>query len=71
MVSDGDRVVSMSSEEVIGLRRDLVNLQDRVRAIDGKLDTIHQAVLSLSQRVYVPGPSIWKRLGCFLGLIRL
>lgn len=61
----------MSSEDVIGLRRELVNLQDRVQDMDKKLDVIHKAVVSFAQHTYVPGPSIWKRLWCFLGLIRL
>jgi len=61
----------MSSEEVIGLRRELVNLQDRVQAMDAKLDVIHTAVANFARHTYVPGPSLWKRLGCFLGFIRL
>ena len=62
--------MGMSTEEVISLRRELRNVQDRVQAMDGKLDTIHTAVLSLSKRAYVPGPSLWRRLGCFFGLVR-
>jgi len=58
----------MPSEDVEALRRDFADLRTEVR---NKLDTIHNAVLSLAGRVYVPGPSIWKRLGSFLGLVRL
>lgn len=71
MVSDGDRVVTMSSREVDSLRRDLTSLNDRVLALDQKLDLIHTAVAALAARTYIPGPSLWKRIGCFLGLIRL
>jgi hypothetical protein len=71
MPSDGDRVITMSSGEVESLRRDLTNLSERVQGLDGKLDLIHTAVSNLAKRTYIPGPSIWKRLGCFLGLIRL
>jgi len=71
MVSDGDRVVTMSSGEVDSLRREVISLNDRVIALDKKLDLIHTAVTSLAKRAYIPGPSIWKRLGCLLGLIRL
>lgn len=71
MISDGARVITMSSGEVESLRRDLTSLNDRVQGLDAKLDLIHQAVTSLAGRTYIPGPSIWRRLGCFLGFIRL
>ena len=71
MVFDGDRVITMSTGEVESLRRDLTALGDQVQALGTKLDVIHAAVLTLATRTYIPGPSIWRRLGCFLGLIRL
>jgi hypothetical protein len=71
MPSDGDRVITMSSGEVESLRREVTALSERMQGLDGKLDLIHTAVLNLAQRTYIPGPSIWKRIGCFLGLIRL
>jgi len=61
----------MSSGEVESLRRDLTTLGERVQSLDGKLDLIHEAVVNLATRTYIPGPSIWKRIGCFLGLVRL
>lgn len=61
----------MSTDEVQSLRRDFNDLRAEVHAWGGKIDVMHAAVQSLAGRVYVPGPSVWKRLASFLGLMRL
>lgn len=58
----------MPVDDVTALRRDLDQFRKDVNA---RLDTIHTAVLTLAGRAYVPGPSIWKRLGVFLGIVKL
>ena len=59
---------AMANEDVAALRRDLTELRTEMSA---KLDIIGAAVERLASRAYIPGPSVWKRLGCFFGLIRL
>jgi hypothetical protein len=51
----------MSDTESQALRRDFENLRDEVRAWGGKIDLIHQAVLNMASKTYVPGPSRSKR----------
>lgn len=58
----------MADQDVAALRRDLTDLRTEISA---KLDIIGTAVERLASRAYIPGPSVWKRLGCFLGLVRL
>ena len=58
----------MANEDVAALRRDLTELRLEISA---KLDIIGAAVERLAKRAYIPGPSVWKRLGCWLGLVRL
>ena len=59
----------MSSEEVQALRRDFNNLRDEVHAWGGKIEVIHKAVLGMASKTYVPGRSIWSRIGSWFGLI--
>jgi len=58
----------MADQDVAALRRDFTELRTEVNA---KLDIIGAAVERLAARAYIPGPSVWKRLGCWLGLVRL
>lgn len=46
----------MSDKAVDRLSRDLLDLRDEVRAWGARIDLIHQAVLTMSTKVYVPGP---------------
>lgn len=55
----------------MGLEREVHDLTEKVEAMNAKIDLIHEAVGKLGKRVYIPGPSIWQRMGNFLGLIRL
>ena len=58
----------MAPDDVAALRHDLNDLRTEIRA---KLDTIHKAVMSIAGRAYVPGPSVWKRLAVWVGLVKL
>ena len=58
----------MSSDEVAALRRDVTEWHADVNR---RLDVIHAAVLSLAGRASVPGPSVWKRMAVWAGLVRL
>jgi hypothetical protein len=58
----------MVNEDIAALRRDFTELRKDVIA---RLEVIGGAVERLASRVYIPGPSVWKRLGCWLGLVRL
>ena len=53
------------------LQHQIQDLKDTVEAMNTKIDNIHEAVGKLAKRVYIPGPSIWQRLGNLLGLIHL
>jgi hypothetical protein len=61
----------MADDEVAALRRDFNDLRTEVHAWGSKIDTIHTAVLGFAGRTYVPGPSIWKRLLGWIGLVKL
>ena len=58
----------MATDEVADLRRDMFELRTDVNK---RLDIIHAAVLSLAGRVSIPGPSMWKRLAGWVGLVKL
>jgi len=61
----------MSSNEIAELRRGLDDVRDEVRAMRGTLGIIHEAVVSMAGKTYVPGPrrSFWQRIGSLFGLI--
>lgn len=52
----------MSSDEVQALQRDFNDLRDEVRGWGRKMDVIHNAVLGMAGKTYVPGPSFGRRL---------
>jgi hypothetical protein len=58
----------MASEEVQALRGELVELRNEMRA---HFERMTLAVESLAKRAYIPGPSVWKRIGAWVGLVRL
>jgi hypothetical protein len=58
----------MASEEVEALRAELVELRTEMRA---SFERMTKAVESLASRAYIPGPSVWKRIGAWVGLVRL
>jgi hypothetical protein len=62
----------MSDTESQALRRDFEGLRDEVREMRGTLGLIHQAVVNMAGKTYVPGPprrSLWAKLGLFLGML--
>jgi hypothetical protein len=61
----------MSSDEVQRLERVVNDLRDEVHAWGGKIDLIHQAVLGMAGKTYVPGPrrSFWSRIGSLFGML--
>jgi hypothetical protein len=59
----------MSSDEVQILKRSVDALRDEVSAMRGTMAVIHEAVMGMAGKVYVPGPptkgmhrSFWDRL---------
>jgi len=58
----------MADDEVVALRRDVSLWR---KEMNERLDVIHNAVMGLAGRAYVPGPSVWKRLAVWVGLVKL
>lgn len=61
----------MSTDEVQVLKRAVNDLRDEVAGMRGTLSIIHKAVLGMTGKTYVPGPSIWKRLMGWIGFMGL
>jgi hypothetical protein len=62
----------MSDTESQALRRDFETLREEVHAMHGTLGIIHQAVVSMAGKTYVPGPrrrSWWSKVGSIFGCL--